>query len=243
MMVRKERQIFHTCSCLSILCCLKTQLYIKLSPFSFLMDPYSFPFNEPQMLFRGCLILKNTDQLGACQALVGMAVPASYKCLWPFKGLNRTSLKHASCHGHRCTHLQGKLEALLITSKTTWGDKESMFASELATGCLLASPPTRFHRTKSHSTAEVKVCSSHLSKWSRGVCVCVNTKPSLADFSSSGEGWVTYSGDCKSDGGKSYEGWSKATRTHFFKELFMCVCICLCAFMCTTGMQVALEAR
>lgn len=143
-----------------------------------------------------------------------MATPASYKCLWPFKGLNRTSFKHASCHGHRCTHLQGKLEAMPITSKTASGDKESMFASELATGCLLASPPTQFHRTMSHSTAEVKVCSSHLSKWSRGVCVCVNTKPSLADTQLRRR--VTYPGDCKSDGGKSYEGWSEATKAHIF---------------------------
>lgn len=158
-----------------------------------------------------------------------MAAPASYKCLWPFKGLNRTSLKHASCHGHRCTHLQGKLEAMLITSKTTWGDKESMFASELATGCLLASLPTRFHRTMSHSTAEVKVCSSHLSKWSRGVCV--NTKPSLADTQLRRRVGDLF-WDCKSDGGKSYEGWCKVTRAHFLKKTFyVCMHLLVCIYV------------
>jgi hypothetical protein len=62
--------------------------------------------------------------------------------------------------------LQGKLEAMLITSRTTSGDKESMLASELATGYLLDSLPTQFHQTMSHSTAEVKVYSSDLSNWS-----------------------------------------------------------------------------
>lgn len=146
-----------------------------------------------------------------------MAMPAWYKCLWPFKGLNRTSFEHASCYGHQHTHLQGKLEAVLITSKTTLGDKESMFDSELATGCLLASPPTQFRQTMSHSTAEVTVYSSHLSNWSWSVHV--NAKPSLADTAQA-EGdlsWWLW----KNNGGKPGGGWSevKKTKNHVFRFL------------------------
>lgn len=68
------------------------------------------------------------------------------------KLFDRASFEHASCHGHQCADLQGKLEAMLIMSKTTLGDEESMFASRVCNWGLLASPPTHFHQTMSHST-------------------------------------------------------------------------------------------
>ena len=91
----------------------------------------------------GCLL--GAGQSG-CAHLIQMSVGLS-------KPFDRASFEHASCHGHQCADLQGKLEAMLITSKTTLGDKGSMFASRVGNWGLLASPPTHFHQTMSHSTA------------------------------------------------------------------------------------------
>lgn len=91
----------------------------------------------------GCLL--STGQSG-CAHLIQMSVGLS-------KALDRASFEPASCHGHQCADLQGKLEAMLITSKTTSGDKENMFVSRVGNWGLLAFPPTHFHQTMSHSTA------------------------------------------------------------------------------------------
>lgn len=90
----------------------------------------------------GCLLgAGQSGRVHLIQVSVGLSKP-----------LDRASFEHASCHGPRCADLQGKLEAMLITSKTTSGDKENMFVSRAGNWGLLASPPTHFHQTMSHST-------------------------------------------------------------------------------------------
>lgn len=87
---------------------------------------------------------------------------------------DRTSFEHDSCHGDGCNaYLEGKLGAMLITSKTTLGrEGRRMFASSVLTlSCLFYPPPTHFHQTISLSNAEVKVCISYRSSWNRqGLC-------------------------------------------------------------------------
>lgn len=77
------------------------------------------------------LILRSTIYSSVCWAGAGMLCPPNTNVYRSFKGPDRASFEHASCHGHQCAHLQGKLEGMLITSKTTLGDKESMFASRV----------------------------------------------------------------------------------------------------------------
>lgn len=88
---------------------------------------------------------------------------------------DRTSFEHDSCHGDGCNaYLEGKLGAMLITSKTTsgrGGGGGECLLLVLTLSCLFYPPPTHFHQTISLSNAEVKVCISYRSSWNRqGLC-------------------------------------------------------------------------
>lgn len=88
---------------------------------------------------------------------------------------DRTSFEHDSCHGDGCNaYLEGKLGAMLVTSKTTsggGGGEGECLLLVLTLSCLFYPPPTHFHQTISLSNAEVKVCISYRSSWNRqGLC-------------------------------------------------------------------------
>lgn len=86
---------------------------------------------------------------------------------------DRTSFDHDSCHGDGCNaYLEGKLGAMLITSKATSGRGEGeCLLLVLTLSCLFYPPPTHFHQTISLSNEEVKVCISYHSSWNRqGLC-------------------------------------------------------------------------
>lgn len=72
----------------------------------------------------GCLL--GAGQSG-CAHLIQMSVGLS-------KPFDRASFEHASCHGHQCADLQGKLKPCSLRQKRHWGIKGACLLQELAIG-------------------------------------------------------------------------------------------------------------